>query len=236
MRKYKAKLPILLAVWFLANFVPHIVIFLLTGKIYYRLSPYSMIVAEASIMLLNFILPVAVLYYFSPQGSSVMHRLGWRWNGWRIVWIGLAGFIITMIIMVVIQQFIGNPISSPSQKFHPQEMAMLIILLLVITAAGEETMFRGYIQMELAQSYGALIGVIGTAFLFGLRHLPMDLYNGITQHAPLSAWTSRMLQLYLFALFLGIARHWAKSTWASWIMHEGVLVLIVLLGLLAANK
>jgi membrane protease YdiL (CAAX protease family) len=233
MRKYKAKLPILLVVWFLANFVPHIVIFLLTGKIYYQLSPYSMIVAEASVMLLNFILPVAVLHYFSSQGSSVMHRLSWRWSGWRIIWVGLAGFIVAMIIMGVIQQFIGAPISSPPQKFRPQEMVMLIILLLVMTAAGEETMFRGYIQTELTHSYGALIGIIGTAFLFGLRHLPMDIYNGITQHSPLSAWTSRMLQLYLFALLLGMARHWAKSTWASWIMHEGVLFLIVLLGLLA---
>ena len=93
MRKYKAKLPILLVVWFFANFVPHIVVFLLTGEIYYQLSPYSMIVAEASVMLLNFILPVAVLHYFSPQGSSVMHRLGWRWNGgalYGLAWQGLS--------------------------------------------------------------------------------------------------------------------------------------------------
>jgi hypothetical protein len=44
-----------------------------------------------------------------------------------------------------------------------------------------------------------------------------------------------MLQLYLGAIVFGLVRHWAQSTWASWLMHQGILVLIVVLGLLSAS-
>lgn len=68
-----------------------------------------------------------------------------------------------------------------------------------------------------------------TALLFGMRHLPMDVYTGLSQQAPPLAWISKMLQLYLGAAVFGVARHQAESTWASWIVHEGFLLLIVLL-------
>jgi hypothetical protein len=45
-----------------------------------------------------------------------------------------------------------------------------------------------------------------------------------------------MLQLYIGAILFGVARYWARSTWALWIMHEGTLLLIVGLGVIAASK
>ena len=222
----EAKLPIILTIWSIANFVPHIVVFVLTRKVYYQLSPRSAVAAEASIMLLNLILPIALLLHSSP-GCEVMQRLGWRWSGWRVVWAGSGGFIVSMFVLYIIRELIGEPISSQGQKYSPGELAMTITMLLTVTAFGEETMFRGYIQTELTERYGASVGIPMAAVLFGLRHLPMDLYNGITQKAPPSAWASRMLQLYLVALILGIARHWAGSTWASWTIHEGILIFIV---------
>jgi membrane protease YdiL (CAAX protease family) len=228
-KREKAIAP-LLAVWFGANFGPHLVVFLATGRVYYQLAPLWQFIAESAIMLLNLLLPVVALRYFQCQKGHILHSLGWRWDGWRTIWIGLLGFVAYMIAAIG-THLIGQPIGSPPQRLTPQELILALILLLGLTAAAEETMFRGYIQTTLTQRYGAWIGVGGAALLFGLRHLPMDLYNGLAQHASTAAWISRLLQLYIGALLFGIARHRARSTWASWVMHESVLILIVVLGL-----
>ena len=108
---------------------------------------------------------------------------------------------------------------------------MAMVLLLMLTAVAEETMFRGWIQTTLTQDYGMWVGIGVTALMFRKWHLPMDLYGGLSQQAP--DWISRMLQLYIGVVVFGIVRHRAKSTGASWIMHEGFLLLIVVLGVVA---
>ena len=232
--KRESKVLVLLTMWLFANFIPHLVVFLATGKIYYQLPAVWMIGAESSIMVLNLLLPVFTSRCMFKQTSSALSSLGWRWNGWRTVWIGLFGFFVYLVVAVVTQQLIGDPVSTPGQSFTSLgELAMAMVLLLVSTAAAEETMFRGWIQTILAQDYGVWVGIGVTALLFGIRHLPMDLYGGLSQQAPATAWISRMLQLYIGAVVFGIVRHWAKSTWASWIMHEGFLLLIVVLGVAA---
>lgn len=227
---------ILLPVWLIANFVPHLVVLLVTGKIYYRLSAVWMIAAESAIMLLNLLLPVLTSRYLFKQTDDVLASLGWQWRGWRTVWIGLLGLLVSLVLAIGTQQLIGDPLSTPGQRFTSLgQLAMAMVLLLGLTAAAEEMMFRGWIQTTLTQDYGVWIGIGVTALLFGLRHLPMDLYAGLSQGAPPSAWLSRVLQLYIGAVLFGMARYWARSTWASWIMHEGFLLLIVLLGVLTAQ-
>jgi len=216
-----------LSVWFIVNFTPHILVFLITKKIYYQLSIVKGALSESSIMLLNLLLPVIVLRGSLSQEVHIFQELGWQWSGWHTGWIGLIGFVAFMATALIIQRTIGAPLSLPGRQISSQEFILISALLLVLTPVAEETMFRGYIQTTLTRSYGVWIGVGGAALLFGLRHLPMDIYNGIVQCAPLSAWLSRMLQLYIGALLFGFVRYWAGSTWASWIMHESVMLAIV---------
>jgi membrane protease YdiL (CAAX protease family) len=227
---------VLLVVWLIANFVPHLGVFLATGKTYYQLPALWMIVAESSIMVLNLVLPIVALRHVFKQTSDISVGLGWRWTGWRPLWIGLLGFLVFLLVTVATQQLIGDPLSTPGLRFENlAELMLAMVLLLAVTAAAEETMFRGWIQTTLTRDYGVWLGVGITALLFGLRHLPMDLYAGLSQRAPVSAWTSRMVQLYLGALVFGIVRYRAGSTWAPWIVHEGFLLLIVLLGVVAVS-
>jgi hypothetical protein len=55
--------------------------------------------------------------------------------------------------------------------------------------------------------------------LFGLRHLPADIYYGALWDATPQMWLSRLAQLYLAAVLLGMARLVGKSTYASAIVH-----------------
>lgn len=228
----KTGLIILLLVWFAANFIPHLVVFLATGRIYYQLSPAAGLATETTLVLLNLLLPLVFINHISPTQIS-LQQFGWQWNGWRTFLWGLAGFVASIVITIVVQIIFGVPFNeSVDWKLNLFERIWTFLLLLGITAFGEEMMFRGYIQTTLTNKYGVWVGVGLTAFLFGLRHMPMDLYFGISQQAGFSAWASRLIQLYAGALVFGLVRYRAKSVWASWIVHEGFLVLIAGLAML----
>ena len=96
-----------------------------------------------------------------------------------------------------------------------------------ITILGEETMFRGWIQTQVGNRHGIWVGLMLAVILFGLRHLPADIYYAYIWHATPRMWLSRQLQLYAVAFCLGLARHFGGSTYASAIMH--VLILAVAL-------
>jgi hypothetical protein len=70
----------MLIVWFIANFLPHGVIYALTGKLYFQLDLYLAFLCELSIMLLNLFLPIFALAR-SPSGRRIRDSLGWRWQG-----------------------------------------------------------------------------------------------------------------------------------------------------------
>ena len=226
----KIKLPHILLAWAIANFLPHIVVFVLSGKIYYQLSLEWAIISESSIMLLNLFLPIIFLRYFTNQKESVADYLGWKWRGFGVIGIGFIGLILYFLILIITQSTLGNPISTPGWNLNsPFKIVAILILLLVLTAACEETMFRGFLQTAMTREYGNCVGIVIPALLFGLRHLPMDLYAGFSQNASISAWVCRMLQLYLGGILFGVFRFWGKSTWASWFIHEMVLIFIIIL-------
>lgn len=102
-----------------------------------------------------------------------------------------------------------------------------LLAFTVITVAAEETMFRGWIQTQVGERCGAWAGLGTGALLFGLRHLPADLFYARVWQATPQMWLSRQVQLYLAAGLLGLARYLGRSTYSSAIMHGLVLVTAV---------
>ena len=160
--------------------------------------------------------------------------LGWRWPGIRaLVW-GVGAFAAIFGANTFVSRLLGNPIPynlpgsvGPIQVSGPVSAMGLIIILVVfvgLTVTAEETMFRGFIQGQASFAYGPLAGLILSTLLFGLRHLPADLFYARAWTAPLSMWLSRQLQLYTAALALAVARLGGRSTFASAITHCLLLV------------
>jgi membrane protease YdiL (CAAX protease family) len=223
----------LLIVWCAANVLPHLTAFLITGKLSYQLPAFWGLFCETALLLLNLLLPPLCLV-LSGSRRSVLAELGWTWPSWRGVLLGLGGLLAAMLLTVASQQLIGRPVAVPGFQLRSQAgLFLLLFIFLVLTAPAEETMFRGYLQTALTRRYGAVLGICGSALLFGLRYLPLDLYGGLVTHASTAAWVSRLVQLYSLALLLGVLRHLTKSLWISWMVHQGVLVLILFLGLLS---
>jgi hypothetical protein len=64
--------------------------------------------------------------------------------------------------------------------------------------------------------------------LFGLRHLPADLFYAQAWSATPQMWLTRQTQLYSGALLFGLARYLGRSTYASATAHAWYWVLVLL--------
>jgi membrane protease YdiL (CAAX protease family) len=220
----------LLAVWLSANFLLPGLISLLAGKWYlgWESQTLSLLAELGSIQLPNLLLPIFLLYLTRPQTEKLKEILGWQWTGWRAIGFGSAAFLLILLLSTVVNRLSGmpipynlpgrSPISAHSLSGIPGVLTLLLIYV-GLTSVGEETMFRGLLQGQLSRRFGAVPGILGAALLFGLRHLPADIFYGHAWNATPGMWVSRELQLYGTGLLLGLACYFGRSTYASWIAH-----------------
>jgi len=231
-------------VWLVANFVIVGLASVVARQWYigWPISPIAKMWVELVLLMLpNLLLPIIVLkYWWGEPVNSINIELGWIWNGWRSVLTGMVMFAILYGAIRLTNSLIGESIpynlpgtSNTISAQNPLAVVGLLLSILgfvVITVVGEETMFRGLAQTQIGKRYGAWVGILVTAVLFGLRHLPNDIYYAHVWRATPRMWLSRELQLYLAALVLGITRHIGRSTYASGVTH-GLLLVTALFGL-----
>ncbi|MBN2385817.1 MAG: CPBP family intramembrane metalloprotease [Anaerolineales bacterium] len=230
----------ILLIWFVANFAIAGLFALLTGGWYLRLSTFAGIAAELGLVMLpNLLFPILLLRYGWPAPvSDLRQALGWQWKGWRPIFIGLIAFAIYRILSFFLSNILGPsiPYNLPgSEGGSIGGLAGILALLffigfVVITVMSEETMFRGLIQTQTSQSYGVWVGVLLTMVLFGLRHLPADIFYAHIWNATPRMWLARHVDLYLGAILLSLARYFGRSTYASATMHSLIFMLILVQG------
>jgi membrane protease YdiL (CAAX protease family) len=218
----------ILLAWLVANFVIASVYALIAGDWYLRLPVFQGMAAELGlIMLPNLIFPILLLRYaWVVPVDSLREALGWKWNGWRAIGTGVAAIGIYLLLSSLRERLFGPsiPYNMPGETggvsgFAGLLLLLVFILFVVITVAGEETMFRGLIQTQVSQKYGLWVGIGLTVILFGLRHLPADLFYAHVWKATPAMWLSRQVDLYLGSILLALARYFGKSTYASATMH-----------------
>jgi membrane protease YdiL (CAAX protease family) len=222
----------ILLVWLIANLVLVGAVSWLVGGWYLGWSLYAGMLAElALIMLPNLLFPILVLKYWWPEPvEGIRDALGWSWNGWRSILVGVLAFVLAFVLSEAISRMIGEsiPYALPGREggSGPVEglvrvlgMLLFLVALVALTVAGEETMFRGLVQTQLGHKYGPWLGTLLGALMFGLRHLPADIFYARAWNATPRMWLTRQLQLYSFALVLGLARHYGRSAYAPAIAH-----------------
>lgn len=184
----------ILIVWAIANFAIIGLVSWLAGGWYlgWDVSPVIRMLAELGlIMLPNLLLPVLVMRYWWPEPvESLRQALAWRRSGWRVLVSGLVTFLGLYLLLKGVVALLANgiPYDLPGTSGagiamrQPSDILKILGLLfgllafVIVTVAGEDTMFRGWIQTQVGQPYGTWIGLLLGALLFGLRHLPADLF------------------------------------------------------------
>jgi membrane protease YdiL (CAAX protease family) len=180
----------ILIIWLIANFVIVSLASWMVGRWYlgWQGMPVVGMIAELClIMIPNAVLPIIVLRYWWPETiDDLRDALGWRWRGWRCVVAGVVAFLIAILLTSAITRWFGESIpynlaetESNSGITIEQASDVLkivgllagLLVFVVITVVGEETMFRGWIQTQVGSRYGAWVGLFLAVLLFGLRHL-----------------------------------------------------------------
>ncbi|RPJ23039.1 MAG: CPBP family intramembrane metalloprotease [Chloroflexi bacterium] len=226
-------------IWAIANFAVVGLVSLMAGEWYigWHVSSLTAMYVELGLIILpNLILSIAALRYgsFATQ-SNTKSELGWQWNGWQSILVGIVAFVFMYLAVRIVAGFLGESIpynmpevsgenngiqiNNASDLLKIAGILISLLIFVALTVIGEESMFRGLIQTQIGKHYGAWIGVLIGAVLFGLRHLPNDIYYAQVWQATPGMWISRQVQLYLGAVILGLSRYFGKSTYSSAITH-----------------
>ena len=221
-----------LLIYLVANFGLIGLVMWLRGGWYAGLteSPLAGMLAQLGLVVLpNLLLPVLLLRFEGlPPTQSIHQSLGWIWSGRRTVLASGAGFFLFIALSYAVSAWIGEPIPYQvpgveplSADTLPQAGGLFVLLFLFVglTVAAEESMFRGLLQFRFSGRFGVFAGLIAAALLFGLRHLPDDLFYASLWSADSRMWLAREVQLYGGALLFGMARYFGRSTYASAILH-----------------
>lgn len=231
----------ILLAWLAANFVIAGLFALFTGGWYLHLPTFAGMAAELGlIMLPNLLFPILLLRFGWPAPISDLYSaLGWQWKGWRPILFAVLAFIVCAFLSTFFTRILGpgisynlpgqgGPISGPAGL-----LALLFyIIFVVLTVVSEETMFRGLVQTQTSEHCGVWAGLLLTIVLFGLRHLPADIFFSQIWHATPRMWLAREVDLYLGAVLLSLARFFGRSTYASATMHFLIFMAILVQGFL----
>jgi membrane protease YdiL (CAAX protease family) len=225
----------ILLIWLVANFALSGLFALITGGWYLGLPTLVGMLAELGLVIIpNLLFPFLLLRYawLEPIGD-IRQELGWIWKGWRPILVGMVAFVVYLLLSNILSRILGPsiPYNLPGGSSIGGLAVLLALFLFIvfvlITVIGEETMFRGLIQTQTNRSYGAWVGILLTVILFGLRHLPADIFYANVWNATPRMWLARQVDLYLGAVLLSLARHLGRSTYASATMHFLIFVSIL---------
>ncbi|HEX6384501.1 MAG TPA: type II CAAX endopeptidase family protein [Anaerolineae bacterium] len=215
--------------WAIANFGPYLLVYLLTGQPFYQALPVVIGgTVEVALLALNLGLP---LWWLRRRGIPWREGLAWRWHGRRSWLWGMGGLAVVLVWCWLLARLLPLPETGAAEgQGYPLPQALLglagLMVLGLAAIIGEEAMFRGWMQTQLEAQGRIWLSVLLPALLFGLRHLPLDLYEG---HAGLAAWAVRLLELYGLALVLGFIR-WRSGSIAPAVILHGPLWWLVVFG------
>jgi membrane protease YdiL (CAAX protease family) len=146
------------------------------------------------------------------HGESTL-VLGTRWNSWgallRDIGIAAAFWVIAAVLLLVLSRFLFAHTPRPNQEFLlPHGAGELAVWIALSVSAGicEETIFRGYLQRQLAAfTKSAPAGILLSAAAFGGAHA----YQG----------PRMMILIAAYGLMFGILAHWRRSVRPGMIAH-----------------
>ncbi len=159
---------------FLFLIVPSMVLsFLVTAKLG-RLDFVSM----AGAIIVRDLALVTLVFYFIWRNGETLQDLGWtRKNVWQDGFLGLALFLPFTYGANVLESFLQQaglsvPAGQPAfLTVHGSGEIMLGIVLVIIVALAEETIFRGYLMLRFQGAHlGPLAAALLSTVIFALGH------------------------------------------------------------------
>ena len=205
--------PIIRRPWLRATLfcISYLLVFIIAGSIYLSMQRWLTIPAQTF-----FLFSFFVSFFFSMLTVFVFRKvfdrrsftsLGFEWKGYQSH--AIVGLLLGLVLLgaeSVILYFSGHLAWTGVIVDVADLLTGLIIMLLV--AVSEETVFRGYILNNLLQSINKWVALGVSALLFALFHAGNP---GITVLA--------VINIFLSGLLLGLNYLYTKNLWFAIMFH-----------------
>lgn len=122
--------------------------------------------------------------------------------------IGVAGLLgaIGLLVMVGAVRYAGD--AGSIGQWATGTLNMLLVLL--IPAAAEEALFRGYPFQKLVEGFGTVLATVGASLLFALAHVHNPSVNGFA-----------LVNIFAAGVVLSVAFLLTRSLWFATAVHLG---------------
>jgi membrane protease YdiL (CAAX protease family) len=156
---------------------------------------------------------VGNLIFARRQKGIDPRRLGFRWPSpfWRIVVVGIVGVALNPLSIVpwaiINHVILFPPHQATAQSLSVADVASYVPYYLLLAGA-EELIFRGYVLQVLERSWGTVVGLFGSAFLFSLAHF-----------GPLGVTTLIAVQHFAFGILLAYLFLLSRNLWLTTTFH-----------------
>jgi CAAX protease family protein len=135
-------------------------------------------VSTAGAIIVRDLALVSLVFYFIWRNGETIRDLGWTWrNGWQDAFLGLALFLPFTFVANILEGFLQRaglsiPAGPPSfLTVHGSGEIVLGIILVIIVALAEETIFRGYLMLRFQGAHiRPLAAAVLSAIIFSLGH------------------------------------------------------------------
>lgn len=191
--------------------ISYLLVFLIAGSIYASLQRWINISEQAFFLLsffVSFFFSMLTVYVFRRVFDSRSFRsLGFEWKGYEPH--AITGLLLGLVLLGVeslILYFTGYLEWTGVTLNAADLLSGLVIMLLV--AVSEETVFRGYILNNLLQSVNKWVALGISSLLFALFHAGNP---GITLLA--------VTNIFLSGLLLGLNYLYTKNLWFAIMFH-----------------
>lgn len=107
-------------------------------------------------------------------GAFGVRRVSWRWLLIGLG-LGLAAIVLSRVVVLVVVALTGDALVDPQGSYQDAasaggvSLAVQLILLGLLTGAGEEFAFRGVLTNALTR-YGSVVAVLVSTAIFALAH------------------------------------------------------------------
>jgi membrane protease YdiL (CAAX protease family) len=177
-----------------------------TGAVSFALTAFATILRDLAL--------VSLILYFLWRNRESFRSLGWVWDRfWADVVIGVILFIPLTVGTSYLDQFLRNiGLSAPSTPLPATTPSagigeiVLGVILVIIVAISEETIFRGYLMLRFGSiTSSAFWAVVLSSFVFSLGHG----YEGSSGVVTVGVMGAALAVVYL----------WRRSLVAPMVMH-----------------
>ena len=163
--------------------------------------------------------------FLLASGKERRKSYGLKWQNWKtslfcIVLFLLLYFLRAGINFAVTGQLnlFTSILASPDTWIYIASMP-LSFLLAFIAFFGEEYGWRYYLQPILQKRFGLRYGVLILGLIWGLWHLPVDLFFYTSPSQGLIMLVSQMITCVTYGIFFGYVYMRTNNIWAVVVIH-----------------